>query len=205
MKAVKIGALSFLDYMMSTPKGCAKIVKAQRSMYTNPADQGFYGYESIKAALKRALSAVDGHATLDRAIADAIPTMKSHYEAVAVGFMAWCKKVKGTGIRAKDAVWTSGYLTVTLRHMIGLREADGSQFVVLTYVKDLELTQDMADLLLRILELKMPDILPGATPIVLDARRGKQFKLRKNANRNDLDAVLAAEAMKYVTHWMAAA
>ena len=205
MQKIKIGATSFLDYIMSTPRGCTKIVKAQRSMYNDPESQAFHGYESIKSGMKRAISSTDAEAELAAVIAKATKQMAPHYEAIATGFIAWRGRSKGTGVRARDAAWASGNLTVTLRHIIGLRQPDGSELAVLTYVKEPVLTQDSADLLLRIMDLEMGNILPGATSTVLDARRGKPFRLRRNANKPDLDAALAAEAAKYVTHWTAVA
>ncbi|MEU4801232.1 hypothetical protein [Actinosynnema sp. NPDC023587] len=191
---------------MSTPKGCVKIVKAQRNMYNDPSNQGFYGYESIKSAMRRSVTATDPRSVLDRSVAKATVQMSSHYEAIASGFDAWLRRAKGTGIPAKsETIWTIGNLTITLRHLIGLSLPRAPKVIVLTYVKEPPLTQDSADLLLRIMEHAMPTILLGAVPMVVDTRRGKSFKLRANTNRADLDAVLAAEAAKYVTHWMMAA
>lgn len=154
--------------------------------------------------MRRSVNSTDPQAVLEASILKATSVMQPHYEVISAGFTAWRAKTKGTGVRAKDAVWTSGDLTVSLRHLIGLRLPKGSEVVVLTYVKESALTQDMADLVLRIMEHAMPEVLPGATPVIVDTRRGKPFKLRANANRADLDGVLAAEAAKYVTHWLAA-
>lgn len=205
MERIRIGATSFLDYVMSTPRGCTKIVKAQRSMYSDPDNQGFFAYESIKAAMKRAVNATDPTAVLAAVTVKTTKLMVPHYGAIASGFLGWLTKVKGTGIRTTDAAWTSDNLTVTLRHVIGLQLSKGQKLAVLAYVKEPVLTQDSADLLLRIMEVQMANLLPGAVPVVLDTRRAKLFKLRANANRSDLDALLAAEAAKYVTHWTTAA
>jgi hypothetical protein len=202
---IKIGALAFLDYVMSTPRGCTKIVKAQRSMYTNPSDQGFYSYESIKGAMRRAMNATDPDAVLQRCVSKASKIMEPHYEAIANGFSIWRSQVKDAGVSAKDASWSIGNLTVTFRYLIGLAPKKGPKVVVLTYTKEPVLTQDEAELVLRIMEHAMPQILPDAVPMVLDTRRARVFKLRANTNRPDLDAVLAAEAAKYVTHWDLAA
>ncbi|ALG07446.1 hypothetical protein AOZ06_11405 [Kibdelosporangium phytohabitans] len=67
------------------------------------------------------------------------------------------------------------------------------------------MNQAAADLLLRILEREMERLLPGGTPVVLDVRRSKTYRLRRNTNRHELDALLAGEAAKYVAHWQAAA
>jgi hypothetical protein len=37
--------------------------------------------------------------------------------------------------------------------------------------------------------------------MVLDARRGKAFRLAKRTNIPKLDALIAAESAGYVTHW----
>ncbi|WP_190824809.1 hypothetical protein [Saccharopolyspora pogona] len=55
--------------------------------------------------------------------------------------------------------------------MLGLRYRDGKTEVVLPYLKEPELGRDAANLALRILELHMNKLLPGAIPVVLDLRR----------------------------------
>ncbi len=100
-----------------------------------------------------------------------------------------------------NTTWTINDLTITFRHLIGLISTKGERRLVLPYVKAPVLTQDSTDLMLRIMEHVMSEVLPGATPVVLDTRRGKAFKLRANANRADLDGVLVAESAKYVAHW----
>ncbi|WP_440901681.1 hypothetical protein [Actinosynnema sp.] len=68
MEKPKIGALSFLDYAMSTPKGCAKIVKEQRRMYSDLSSQGHFTYESIKIAMKQSVDSADPRRVLDKAV-----------------------------------------------------------------------------------------------------------------------------------------
>ena len=88
-----------------------------------------------------------------------------------------------------------------MRPHLGLIAPDGSRAAVMVYVKEPPLTQESANVALRILQQTMDDVLPGATPLVLDARRGQAFRMSRRTNLTKLDALIAAEAAGYVVHW----
>jgi hypothetical protein len=202
---ITIGAPSFLDYMRSTPRECINIIKGHRRMYLDPHSQGPRFYAPFRAALRRAASSVEPGQVIANAVASAWPTQRAHYVELENGFRRWWPAAKATGIPVQDSIWTSGELAVKVARPVGLRLRDDSTQVVFPYLKEPELTAEVANLILRILEVEMERLLPDAVPVALDVRRGRPFRLRRNANRSDLDAILAAEAAKYVTHWRAAA
>ncbi len=76
---------------------------------------------------------------------------------------------------------------------------------VLAYLKSQPLTQESANVGLRLLEYTIGTTLPEATPIVLDARRGRAFSMSRRTNTAKLDALIIAEAAGYVAHWGATA
>lgn len=202
---VKISAHAFLDYVSSTPQGCVSIVKMQRAMYLDPGSQAYFFYKPILNGLKRAVSSTDADSELEKVVASAGARQKLHFEEINDGFLAWWTRVRATGVACQEATWTQENLSVKLHSLIGLRLNDGSKIALLPYVKAPKLTTGAANMVLRILECEIDAVLPDAKPMVLDTRRGVTFKLRANTNRRDLDALLAAEAAKYVTHWKAAA
>lgn len=205
MSPVRISAASFLDYMHSTPRGCIKIVKNQRKMYLDPDSKASYFYEPIRVALRRALNSVTPHQEFGKAIDRCNASQYSHFVELERGFSKWWRRVKATGIKVTAGAWHAGDLDVTLHNLLGLRHPGDKTEVVLPYLKEIALTPDAANPILRVLEREMADLLPGASPTVLDVRRGSAFKLRRNTNRADLDALLTAEAAKYTAHWHAAA
>lgn len=72
---------------------------------------------------------------------------------------------------------------------------------MLVHTKEAPLTREAANVGLRILQHTVEDTLPGATPMVLDVRRGKAYQMPARTNLGKLDVLIAAEAMGYVTHW----
>ena len=205
MSPVRISAASFLDYMHSDSQRCIQIVKQQRKMYLDPDSKASSFYEPIRVALRRALNSVTPHQEFSKAIDRARSSQYPHFIELEAGFNKWWGASKATGLKVAPSGWHSGDLNVTLRNLLGLRHATKKTEVILPYLKDPELTKDAAKPMLRVLEQAMPDLMPGATPRILDLRRGHSFKLRRDTNRADLDALLTAEAAKYTTHWYAAA
>ncbi|SDY00588.1 hypothetical protein SAMN05216215_1018114 [Saccharopolyspora shandongensis] len=212
MDSVRIGLGPFLDYVRSTPRGCVAIVKSQRRMYLDPDGQGSSFYGPLSAGLRRAVNSTDPEQVIAEVVKRSRPEQRRHYEELQSGFGRWWSKTKASGVPVASTEWVRAELAVRVlgsrepgSGVLGLRYRDGKTEVVLPYLKEPELGRDAANLTLRILELHMNELLPGAIPVVLDLRRAAPLRLRSNTNRDDLDAVLAGEAAKYVTHWQAAA
>lgn len=207
MDNVQISLGTFLDYMRSTSRGCMSIVKDQRSMYLDPISMGSAFYGPFRHALRRAVNAPDPERVLAETVAKARVVQKSHFEALQAGFVQWWRKTPATGVLVASSCWRRGELAVTIanRSSLGLRYRDSRTEIVLPYLKEPELSAEDAYPALRILEREADELLPGAVPVVLDVRRAKPLRLRKNTNRGDLDAYLEAEAAKYLAHWQAAA
>ncbi|MEU6269702.1 hypothetical protein [Saccharopolyspora shandongensis] len=205
MDGVQISLGSFLDYMRSTPRGCAGIVRDQREIYLDETSMAWAFYGPFRLALRRAVTSPDATEIVAAAVRQARPVQQPHFQELHVGFQRWWGRAKAVGVPMTSARWNIGGLAITIsdRSSLALRRQDGRTEVVLPYLKEPELGTDSASLALRLLEHAMPALRPGATPMVLDVRRGKPLRLRKNANRVELDALLAAEAAKYLAHWTA--
>lgn len=205
---IGIGAHPWLDYLGSTPSTSFRIAKAQRYNYSREGSGGFHFYNPALTAIRRAISSTEPPAVLEATLGRLKnQTQLIHTREVFAGFLSWWNNVTATAVPAKAAVWARSGLSVSLysQHLLGLKTSTGVTKVVLPYVKPQVLTRDAAFLLLHLMEQVMPTILDGATPAVLDRRRARSFALRKNTSRTELDAILTAEAARYVTHWHAAA
>ncbi|GAA3887589.1 hypothetical protein GCM10022243_60490 [Saccharothrix violaceirubra] len=202
MEPISVTALSFTEYAMSGQRGRISIVTEQRSIYlaTDPWPCGFYN--PMRNAMRRAANSTDPDAELDRAVESAhLNGQERAFLELREGFMPWLRTTRATGVPVAPTRWRAGDLVLKVRPHLGLRLPDGSLGAVLVYMKEAPMSQEAANVGLRILEQTMTDTLPGATALVLDARRGRAFRMAKRTNRTKLDALIAAEAAGYVVHW----
>ncbi|QQQ77588.1 hypothetical protein IOD16_03450 [Saccharothrix sp. 6-C] len=209
MEPISVTALSFTEYAMSGQRGRISIVSEQRRIYLS-SEQWVAGfYNPMRDAMRRAANSPDPAAELDKAVEAAHRQPRAGqpraYEELREGFLPWLRSTRATGVPTSAAKWRTGDLALRVRPHLGLRMPDGSRAAVLVYVKETPMTQEAANIGLRILQQTMPDTLPGATPevvpLVLDARRGRAFRMSRRTNLAKLDALIAAEAAGYVVHW----
>lgn len=199
---VSVTALSFTEYVMSGQRGRITIVSEQRGMYLASDTRVCGFYNPIRDAMRRAVSSTEPELELKKAILSANRTGQPRaFEEIADGFLPWLASFKATGVPVEGATYRAGELTLKVRPHLGLRKKDGSTYAVLVHTKEVPLTREAANVGLRILQHTMQDTLPGATPMVLDARRGKAYQMPARTNLGKLDVLIAAEAMGYVTHW----
>lgn len=199
---VSVTALSFTEYVMSGQRGRINIVSEQRGMYLtdDPKVCGFYN--PIRDAMRRAVSSTEPELELKKAVMNANRTGQPRaFEEIADGFLPWLASFKATGVPVEAATYRVGDLTLKVRPHLGLRKKDGTTYAVLVHTKEAPLTREAANVGLRILQHTISDTLPGATPLVLDARRGKAYQMPVRTNLGKLDVLIAAEAVGYVTHW----
>lgn len=206
LSPVRISAISFMEYATSGQRGRISIVSDQKAVYLADDFHGRGFYEPARDAMRSAANSPNPESIFDRAIENASKRGQAKaFTEIKNGYLAWLHKLKATGVQVNGTSWRSGDLELTVKPHLGLRLPDGSLFAVLVYLKELPLTQEAANVGLRILQLTMNATLPGATALVLDARRGKSFKMSQRTNLSKLDALIAAEAAGYVVHWHATA
>ncbi|NUT93721.1 MAG: hypothetical protein HOY78_17040 [Saccharothrix sp.] len=187
---------------MSGQRGRISIVSEQRNVYlgTDPWVCGFYN--PMRDAMRRAANSIDPDAELDAAVRSASRNGQPRaFEELREGFLPWLRSTRATGVPVAATRWEAGDLTLRVRPHLGLRMPDDSTAAVLVYVKETPMTQEAANVGLRILQRTIDRTLPGATPLVLDARRGRAFRMSRRTNLAKLDALIAAEAAGYVVHW----
>lgn len=199
---VSVTALSFTEYVMSGQRGRINIVSEQRGMYLASDTRVCGFYNPIRDAMRRAVNATEPEIELKKAIMNANRTGQPRaFEEIADGFLPWLASFKATGVPVEGATYRAGELTLKVRPHLGLRKKDGTTYAVLVHTKEVPLTREAANVGLRILQHTVADTLPGAVPMVLDARRGKAYQMPARTNLGKLDVLIAAEAMGYVTHW----
>ncbi len=199
---VSVTALSFTEYVMSGQRGRINIVSEQRGMYLASDTRVCGFYNPIRDAMRRAVNSTEPELELKKAVRGANRTGQPRaFEEIADGFLPWLAAFRATGVPVEPATYRAGDLSLKVRPHLGLRKKDGSAYVVLVHTKEAPLTREAANVALRILQHTVGDTLPGATPMVLDARRGKAYQMPVRTNLGKLDVLIAAEAVGYVTHW----
>ncbi|MFC7612361.1 hypothetical protein ACFQV2_40330 [Actinokineospora soli] len=93
----------------------------------------------------------------------------------------------------------TGGLRIDVTPHLAYRTRTGTE-VALFHLKEAELTRDTAIAAARLLQVCMLDLLPGATPVVVDARRAKTHRIPTQTNLVKLDAWLASQATAYMKH-----
>jgi len=81
---------------------------------------------------------------------------------------------------------------VGVRPDFAVLDADGKARTVKLWLKERELADDAAKAMLRLFERHMTDICPGATPLVVDVRRGKIHRSARRPLKSGFDAWLAS-------------
>lgn len=205
MEPISVTALSFTEYVMSGQRGRINIVSEQRRIYLSSEHWVAGFYNPMRDAMRRAANSPDPAAELEKAVEAAHRGLRAGqpraFEELREGFVPWLRSTRATGVPTAAARWQAGDLTLRVRPHLGLRFPDGTRAAVLVHVKEAPMTQEAATIALRILQQTVPDTLPGAMPLVLDARRGRAYRMSRRTNLAKLDALIAAEAAGYVVHW----
>ncbi|WP_436493271.1 hypothetical protein [Actinokineospora sp. HUAS TT18] len=187
----QINTMSFAEYATGGRSRRTEIVTARS------ATVDFYG--PILRALRQAAASDEPAAVLSAAIeATELSGQSRAYTELAEGFQSWWPRraaLTSTG----TSTLRVGEVDVTVSPHLALRTSAGEQ-VVLFHLKEQPLTRDAANAALRVLQICMSDLLPGATPLVVDLRRSQEFRLPRNTNIDRLDAWLTAQAAAFTTH-----
>ncbi|ASR33861.1 hypothetical protein BAY61_01380 [Prauserella marina] len=203
-----IGGLQWLDYALAGPRRTMAMVTEQKRRYLDPDARAVAYYAPLLAGFRRAVSSPDRSTVLDRVVAKAAQGRELSkpvaYRSASDGFLRLLPR-GATGVPVAQAAWRDGDLSIVLRHMLGLRLRDDTKFLVAPYCKKPELSQEVADVLLHLMDALIPEILPGATAVVYDTRHARRYKLGARTNRRSLDALVRSMASGYVRHWHLAA
>jgi len=206
-RVVSIGGLQWLDYVQAGPRRAMTMVTTQKKTYLDPGPGAPAYYGPLHAGFRRALNSVDPAAELDRVVGRAVASNLGKakvYRQAADGFLRLLPR-GATGVKVAESAWSEAELQVRMHQMLGVRLLTGEQLLVAPYCKEPVLDPESADVLLYLMESQVKQMLPEATPVVFDTRRGRRFKLHRRANRRQLDACARGMAVGYVRQWELAA
>jgi hypothetical protein len=196
--AATLGALTFAEYATGSRSRRGEIVATRRI----PADEyvGAQYYAPLLAAIPVALGSGDPAAVLTVAAQGLeLSGQERAYAEASAGLLAWWRRTRGQVVDIGDSVLETGGLRVDVTPHLGYRTKTGTE-VALFHLKEAELTRDSAVAAARLMQVCLLDLLAGATPVVVDARRAKAYRIPPQTNLVKLDAWLASQAAAYVQH-----
>jgi hypothetical protein len=193
-----ISTTSFAEYATGGRRRRTEIVTAQL-MAGN-----VQFYRPILDAITEASSADDPAAVLAQAIDQADLTGQQRaFTEIRDGFLSWHHSTRATPIPTATSTLRVGDVDVSVTPHLGIRSSAGDQ-AVLFHLKEQPLHRDAAYAALRVLQICMAEVLPGGSPLVVDLRRAREFRLPHNTNLPSMDAWLTASASALTTHIRAA-
>lgn len=197
---VTLGA--FAHYLVARGSGRLDWLARARRTYESEYSPGGSFYDDWVRSAVRGRFAGDDAASV--AAASAKPRQEPRrraYEELSAGWLRWLGPDLRRPVRVGASVCAAGGVDVSVRPQLGLVRPDGGVEVVWLYMKGDELSQEAAWAALRLLELRMDDICPGGSPVVVDVRRAAEFVPPRRGWRKDFDALLRSEAAGLAALW----
>lgn len=187
---------------VSAKMQCAKDVADRYGQDYSP---GTDFYHPFRAALITGRQQNADVLTLRRMIASQTDRRRvKHYLEMEPLYLAWLAQNPGTFAAVRSALWSTTTLNVSITPEYALKRPKGSVDVVKFYLRTEPLTRDGADAMLYLLDQEMRRIKPGGAPVVVDLRRAKTYRPRKNLRRG-FGQALAIEANSLAQMWRAVA
>jgi hypothetical protein len=193
---------TFSDYLVA-PGGNKRIslVRAQVTQFSEDYNPGRDFYRPMGLAIQEAIRFRTGTAPVDRAVMNARPRAADHFKEIGDNVGKYVQHAQTAKILDVDRwEWIQPNVTVKINPDFALVRKDGRVEVVKVYYKAPELSRFQADAMLRLLQYAMPHLNVKGTPIILEARRGKEWKPTPKV-RAGLDDYLKSEALAYGALW----
>lgn len=196
--ALTLSALTFAEYATGTRTRRTEIITTRR---VPPEDYpGTQFYAPLLAAIPVALASQDPPAALTVAAQGLeLSGQERAYAEATAGLLSWWRRTRGAVVPAGSSALETGGLRIDATPHLAYRTRTGLE-VALFHLKEAELPRDTAVAAARLMQVCMPDLLPNATPVVVDTRRARTFRIPANTNLAKLDAWLASQALAYMTH-----
>jgi hypothetical protein len=105
----------------------------------------------------------------------------------------------------RDALGVIGGLTVRVNPQLGLRFDDGRAEAVRLHFDELPPSEHLVVATLHLMARHLGQILPGATPVLVDLRRGLAYRPDPKVRADEVERWLAGEAAAFGAIWTTAA
>jgi hypothetical protein len=201
--------LSFSRYVDRTGPAKATFVGSLRR--ARQSRSGFNPHAQFVKALKTDIQhGTRGEQLAIAAVVDAVaPRWRPLYEALREGGERYLASLGDPAevrlVPVRDALDVVGGLTVKVNPHFGLRHGDGRLEAVRLHFDPQPPSPDLVVATLQLMARQMDRILPTATPVLVDLRRGLVHRPDATVRSEDVERWLAGEAMAFATMWSLAA
>lgn len=131
------------------------------------------------------------------------------YEAVSAGALTYLSALGDPDsvslAQTRDAIATVGPLAVKINPHFGLRFEDGRREAVRLHFDEEPPTPEAVTATLHLMARHMDQILPNASPVLVDLRRGATHRLDPSTKPADVESWLAGEAAAFTAIWSSTA
>lgn len=162
-------------------------------------------YQSVLNAIRLGHLWGDFPRRMDDAVRRARPGFGSKFREAGIG---WADHIAAEPITdlalAPSATWTAAGLDVNVNPNLIIRRATGAVEVMRVWLTDKPPTDLTIEATLGLMALCMEGLCPGATPVLLDVRRGLAHRNRRYRDAQ-VTRWLSGEAAAFVSVWSAAA
>jgi hypothetical protein len=188
----RVSLTTFAEYVTASASGRIDCVRDQQRIYSKPYHPGPSFYQAFTDGVIRGLRTGASHLAMQTTVgAQRDEARRQHYTALAPHWLALADLHLPLAAHSQ-ALWLTPCLAVGVRPDFAVLDADGKARTVKLWLKERELADDAAKAMLRLFERHMTDICPGATPLVVDVRRGKIHRSARRPLKSGFDAWLAS-------------
>jgi hypothetical protein len=195
--------LGFARYVGRTGPAKASFVGGLRRQ--RASQSGFNPHSSLLKALKADIEFRTPGTHLDQVRNAVKPRWRPLYNILvpatkvylaSLGDLADCQLV-----RPREVIAFVGTLPIKINPQLGLRYGDGRGEAVRLIFDDEPPTPEAILATLHLTQRHMDEILPGATPVVVDVRRGKVHRPDPATKPEQVERWLAGEAASFSAMW----
>lgn len=197
--------LSFTRYVGRTGPRKASFVGGLRRQ--RESGSGFNPHGQLVKALKADIRFRTGGTYLNAVVDQVNARWKPLYESVVPGALRYLESLE-TPVEVtptRDALGMVGSLPVKINPHFGLRYADGHGEAVRLHFDEDPPQDEAAVATLHLMARHMDLVLPNATPVLVDLRRGDVLRPDPAVKPDDVERWLAGEAAAFAAMWGTAA
>jgi hypothetical protein len=195
--------LSFTRYVGRTGPRKASFVGGLRRQ--RESGSGFNPHGQLVKALKADIRFRTGGTYLNAVVDQVAARWRPLYESVVPGALRYLESIEGEAevTPTRDALGMIGSLPVKINPHFGLRFADGRGEAVRLFF-DEEPPSELASVAtLHLMERHMDLVLPNASAVLVDLRRGEVLRRDPSVKGDDVERWLAGEAAAFSAMWAA--
>lgn len=195
----EISLTTFVDFVLASGTQRLTCVKKAKVDYRRDYDPARDFYR----LLRDAIVAMHEEAKPKEVLDGLLGTLTDHkktlaYRECVVAYKQWCGRKQFEWVGKCTTNWTDASLTVRVNPELGLR-INGTLYGIKLYFKGENPSKRRLETMFHLLRSTLPQELEGATPGILDVRRGNLFSPTRPIE--NIRALLIGEAAAFRAMW----